>query len=139
MKVLNLFSAILLSLVLAGCSSSDSTNEPDVSAPTSISGKTVKVTVSSGSGGFASTGTLDMVFSGTTNQYIINGDTVNVADSAGTFSYSSSGNKGTIAVDDSGFGKGNFNLTFTTTTSGTYTADMEQNPSASQTGSFEVQ
>ena len=139
MKKLNLFIGILLSLVIVGCSSSDSTNEPTVSAPTSISGTTVKVTVLSGSGGFASTGTADIVFSNTINQYVINGDTVNIADSAGTFSYSSSGNKGTIAVDDSGYGKGNWNLTFTSTTSGTYTADMEQNPSASQTGTFEVQ
>ncbi len=138
MKVLNLFAAILLSLVIAGCSIV-SIDEPVVPAPASISGKTVKITVSSGSGGFSSTGTAEMVFSNTTNQYVINGDTANIADSAGTFLYSSSSNIGTIAVEDSAFGKGNFNLTFTSTTSGTYTADMEQNPSASQTGSFEVQ
>ena len=139
MKKLNLFIGILLSLVIVGCSSSDSTNEPAVSAPTSISGTTVNVTILSGSGGFASTGTAVIVFSNTTNQYVINGDTVNTADSAGTFSYSSSGNNGTIAVDDSSYGIGNWNLTFTSTTSGTYTADMEQNPSASQTGTFVMQ
>jgi hypothetical protein len=139
MKILNLFTAILLSLVIVGCSSSDSTPASNVTAPTSISGKTVKITVSSGSGGFASTGTGDIVFSGTTNQYVLRGDTVNTADSAGTFSYSSSSNIGTIAVDDSGYGKGSWNLTFTSITSGTYTANMEQNPSASQTGSFVVQ
>ena len=140
MKYLQLLLIPFVILALNACSSSsDSDDEPVVSAPSSISGKSVKITVSSGSGGFASTGTAEMVFSNTTNQYIINGDTVNVADSAGTFLYSSSSNKGTIAVDDSGFGKGNFNLTFTSTISGTYTADMEQNPSASQKGSFEVQ
>ena len=123
--------------VISGWSgSSDSTNEPAVSAPASISGSTFKITVSSGSGGFASTGTADIVFSDTTNQYVLHGDTVNTADSAGTFSYSSSSNKGTIAVDDSAYGKGSWNLTFTSGTSGTFTADMEQNPSASQTGSF---
>ena len=139
MKVLNLFAAIVLGLVLVGCSSSDSTTTPSVSAPASISGKTIKITVSSGSGGFATTGTADFVTSNTTNQYTINGDGINVANAAGTFSYSSSGNKGTVAFDDSAFGKGNFNLTFTSTTSGTYTADIEQNSSANQTGSFIVQ
>ncbi|MCG6202854.1 hypothetical protein [Psychromonas antarctica] len=135
MKVLKLLPAILLSLVIAGCSS-NSTNESEISAPTSISGKTIKVTISSGSGGFASTGTADVVVSNTTNQYTINGDGVNVVNSAGTFSYSSSGNKGTIAIDDSAFGKGNYNLTYTSTTSGTFTADIEKYPSATQSGSF---
>jgi outer membrane lipoprotein-sorting protein len=136
MKILNIFTAILISLVLVGCGSSDSTPAPSVSAPASISGKTLKVTISSGSGGFATTGTADFVISNTTNQYTLNGDEVNVANSAGTFSYSSSGNKGTLAVDDSAFGNGNYYLTFTSTTSGTFTAYMEQNPSASQTGLF---
>jgi hypothetical protein len=136
MKILNIFTAILISLVLVGCGSSDSTPAPSVSAPASISGKTLKVTISSGSGGFATTGTADFVISNTTNQYTLNGDGVNVANSAGTFSYSSSGNKGTLAVDDSAFGNGNYYLTFTSTTSGTFTAYMEQNPSASQTGLF---
>jgi hypothetical protein len=139
MKILNIFAAILLSLVTVGCGSSNSTPALSVLAPASISGKTLKVTISSGSGGFATTGTGDIVFSGTTNQYVLRGDTVNTADSAGTFSYSSSSNIGTIAVDDSGYGKGSWNLTFTSITSGTYTAYMEQNPSASQTGSFVVQ
>jgi outer membrane lipoprotein-sorting protein len=136
MKILNIFTAILISLVLVGCGSSDSTPAPSVSAPASISGKTLKVTISSRSGGFATTGTADFVISNTTNQYTLNGDEVNVANSAGTFSYSSSGNKGTLAVDDSAFGNGNYYLTFTSTTSGTFTAYMEQNPSASQTGLF---
>jgi hypothetical protein len=139
MKILNIFAAILLSLVIVGCSSSDSTPAPSVTAPTSISGQTIKGTITSGSGGFATTGTSDFVTSNTTNQYTLNGDGVNVANSAGTFSYSSSGNKGTMAVDDSAFGKGNYFLTFTSNTSGTFTANMEQNPSASQTGSFVLQ
>jgi pimeloyl-ACP methyl ester carboxylesterase len=108
-------------------------------APTSISGKTIKATITSGSGGFATTGTSDLVTSNTTNQYTINGDMVNVANSAGTFSYSSSGNKGIVAFDDSALGKGNINLTFTSTTSGTFTGDLAQNSSANQTGTFIVQ
>jgi hypothetical protein len=139
MKVLNIFAAILLSLVTVGCGSSNSTPALSVLAPASISGKTLKVTISSGSGGFATTGTADFVISNTTNQYTLNGDGVNVANSAGTFSYSSSGNKGTLAVNDSAFGNGNHYLTFTSTTSGTFTSNMDQNPFASQTGSFVVQ
>jgi hypothetical protein len=139
MKVLNLFAAILLSLIIVGCGRIDSAPAPSVTAPTFISGKTIKSTITSGSGGFATTGTSDFVTSNTKNQYTINGDVVNVANSAGTFSYSSSGNQGIIAFDDPGFGKGNYNLTFTSTTSGTYTADVAQNSSANQTGTFIVQ
>lgn len=139
MKILSLFAVILLSLALAGCDSSDSSKEADVLALTSIVGKTVKITVSSGAGGFASKGSAMIAFSSITNQYVITGDEINVGDSAGTFSYSSSGNKATLAMDDSALGKNNFYLTFTSTDLGTYIADAAQVPSATQIGSFEVQ
>jgi len=66
MKYLQLLLIPFVILALNACSSSsdssDSDDEPVVSAPSSISGKSVKITVSSGLGGFASTGTAEMVF-----------------------------------------------------------------------------
>jgi len=136
MKLLNIIIGILLCLVITGCSRSKTSNASNVSAPTSISGKTIKFTVSSGAGAFAASGTWILVVSSTVNRYEVIGDYVNVFNSAGTFMYSPDGNKATVAMDDSVIGKGNFYLTFTSATAGTYTADAEQSFSAYQSGSF---
>ena len=136
MKLLNIIVCILFSLVLAGCKRTTTSNESNASAPTSISGKTVKFTVSSGAGDFASSGTWILVVSSTVNNYEVLGDNVNVFNSAGTFVYSADGNKATVAMVDSLIGAGNFYLTFTSATAGTYTADAEPSSSASQSGSF---
>ena len=136
MKLLNIIIGILLCLVITGCSRSKTSNASNVSAPTSISGKTIKFTVSSGAGVFAASGTWNLVVSSTVNRYEVIGDYVNVVNSAGTFVYSPDGNKATVAMDDSVIGKGNFYLTFTSATAGTYTADAEQSFSAYQSGSF---
>ena len=136
MKLLNIIIGILLCLVITGCSRSKTSNASNVSAPTSISGKTIKFTVSSGAGGFAASGTWNLVVSSTVNRYEVIGDYGNVGNSAGTFVYSPDGNKATVAYDDSVIGKGNFYLTFTSATAGTYTADAEQSFSAYQSGSF---
>ena len=136
MKLLNIIIGILLCLVITGCSRSKTSNASNVSAPTSISGKTIKFTVSSGAGVLAASGTWNLVVSSTVNRYEVIGDYVNVVNSAGTFMYSPDGNKATVAMDDSVIGKGNFYLTFTSATAGTYTADAEQSFSAYQSGSF---
>ena len=136
MKLLNIIIGILLCLVITGCSRSKTSNASNVSAPTSISGKTIKFTVSSGAGVLAASGTWNLVVSSTVNRYEVIGDYGNVGNSAGTFVYSPDGNKATVAYDDSVIGKGNFYLTFTSATAGTYTADAEQSFSAYQSGSF---
>ena len=137
MKKANLFIGIFLSIVLIGCSSIDSNNnDSDVSAPSSISGKTFEFTISSGSGVFPSSGTWTVVISNTVNQYVVTGDTVNTVNSAGLFTYSANGNKGTVYFFDSAPGKGHLYLTFTSSTSGTYTADAVNSSSANQSGSF---
>ena len=136
MKLLNIIIGILLCLVITGCSRSKTSNASNVSAPTSISGKTFKFTVSSGAGVFAASGTWNLVVSSTVNRYEVIDDYGNVGNSAGTFVYSPDGNKATVAYDDSVIGKGNFYLTFTSATAGTYTADAEQSFSAYQSGSF---
>jgi len=53
--------------------------------------------------------------------------------------YSPNGNEGTIDIDDSDSGRGNFDLIFTSATLGTYIFHIDQSPSAIQTGSFEIQ
>ena len=136
MKLLNIIIGILLCLVITGCSRSKTSNASNVSAPTSISGKTFKFTVSSGAGVFEASGTWNLVVSSTVNRYEVIDDYGNVGNSAGTFVYSPDGNKATVAYDDSVIGKGNFYLTFTSATAGTYTADAEQSFSAYQSGSF---
>lgn len=140
MKKLTLNIGILLSIVISGCGSDNSndSNDLNVSAPTTISGKSIKATVTSGSGGFASSGRSMFVVSNTNNTYKVLGDGINTINTKGTFSYSADDNKATIAFDDSVLGKGNYNFTFTTKTKGTYTAGSEQNTTAKQSGSFEV-
>jgi len=137
MKKENLFIGMFLSIALIGCSSTDSNNiDSDVSAPSSISGKTVEFTISSGSGVFASSGTWAEVISNTENQYVDTGDTVNTVNSVGLFRYSANGNKGTVYFFDSAAGNGHLYLTYTSSTSGTYTADAVNSSSANQLGSF---
>ena len=137
MKRLSLFVGIFFSIALNGCSSTDSNNfDLGVSAPSSISGKTIEFTISSGAGVFPSNGTWTVVISNTENRYAVTGNTVNTANSAGLFTYSATGNKGTVYFYDSAPGKGHLYLTFTSSNSGTYTADAVNSSSAYQSGTF---
>jgi hypothetical protein len=77
-----------------------------------------------------------VVVSKTKNQYAVTGDTANVVNSAGLFTYSANGNKGTVSFYDSPMGRGHLYLTFTSSTSGTYTVDAVESSSANQSGSF---
>jgi hypothetical protein len=141
MKTLTLFMGVLLSLVIAGCgsdSSNDSNVSVAVSAPITISGKSIKGTITSGSGAFASSGRSMFVASGTDDTYKILGDGINTINANGTFSYSASNNKATIAFNDSLLGKGHYIFTFTSEIKGTYTAESEQSTLAKQTGLFEL-
>ena len=136
MKKANLFIGMFLGIALIGCSSIDSNKtDSDVSAPSSISGKTVEFTISSGSG-FASSGAWTVAVSNTDNEYAATFDTADPATSAGLFTYSANGNKGTVSFFDSAAGRGHLYLIFTSPTSGTYTADSMSNSSANQSGTF---
>ena len=144
MKKLTLFIGVLLSLVIAGCggdidSNSDSnSNNLNVSAPATISGKSFKAVITSGSGGFASSGRSVFVVSNTDNKYKVLGDSINTINTRGTFSYSANNNKATIVFNDSVLGKGNYHFTFISETKGTYTAESEQSSLAKQSELFEV-
>jgi hypothetical protein len=140
MKKLTLFTGVLLSLAIAGCDgdSNNDSNNLNVSAPTTISGKSFKAVITSGSGSFASSGRSVFVVSKTDNKYKVLGDGMNTINTSGTFSYSANNNKATIIFNDSVLGKGNYHFTFISETKGTYTAGSEQSSLAKQSGSFEV-
>lgn len=130
---------ILIALILIqGCSSGgdSSTPPPAVTPPTSIVGDTIKMTITSGAGLFATTGTYTVDISATQSIYTVTGDGVNVANSAGTYTYSVNNNTGIVSIVDSVLGAGAFVLTFTTTTSGTFVATVVSDPASNQAGTF---
>ena len=108
---------------------------PGPTAPTSIVGDTIKMTITSGAGVFATTGTFTVNISANQNIYTVTGDGVNVADSAGTYTYSANNNIGVVSIVDSVLGAGAFTLTFTTTSS-TFTATVVSDPASNQAGTF---
>ena len=108
---------------------------PKYRPPTSIVGETARMTITSGAGFFATTGTFTVNISATQNIYTVTGDGVNVADSAGTYTYSANNNIGVVSIVDSVLGAGAFTLTFTTTSS-TFTATVVSDPASNQAGTF---
>jgi hypothetical protein len=133
-KYLVLFALFLIQ----GCSSGgdDAPPAPAVTAPTSIAGETIGMTITSGAGVFATTGTYTVSISANQNIYTVTGDGINVADSAGTYTYSANNNIGVVSIVDSVVGAGAFTLTFTSTTSGTFTATVVSDPASNQAGTF---
>ncbi len=109
---------------------------PAVTAPTSIAGETISMTITSGAGFFATTGTYTVSFSANQNIYTVTGDGVNVADSAGTYTYSANSNIGLVSIVDSAVGAGSFALTFTSATGGTFFATVVSDPASNQAGTF---
>jgi hypothetical protein len=111
----------LISCSIGGNSSSDG-EAAAVSAPSTLAGKTYRVTAESGSGEFSKTGTFTVVFLSSQPWYTTQGDGVNFGDSWGMYSYSSSGVSGTVKVTDSVGGSISYSFTFNTAISGTYVA-----------------
>ena len=132
------FTAMLIVLISAcgGGGGSNGGGASSVTAPTAIAGKVYRMTITSGSGFYATTGTYTVSFSSTQNIYTVTGDGVNVVDSAGTYTYSASGNVGSVSIVDSLVGNGSFALTFTSATGGTFVATASSDPNSSQSGSF---
>lgn len=129
---------IVVAIMLSGygCGSGGSDGGSTIGAPSSIAGKFYKMTISSGSGIFATTGTYTVSFSANQNIYTVKGDGVNVADSAGTYTYFASGSNGVISIVDSLIGNGAFSLTFTSATGGIFVATAASDPNSRQAGLF---
>ena len=124
---------------ISGCGGGGENNGDSaggVTAPGSLVGKVYRMTISSGSGIFARTGTYTVSFSSTQDIYVVTGDGVNVADSAGNYTYSVSGNVGVVSIVDSAVGNGSYVLTYTSTIDGTFVATVASDSSSSQSGSF---
>ena len=74
---------------MLACDNSNSS----VSAPGSLVDKTYKMTISSGSGLFETTGTYTVSFLNSQDLYVIFGDSDKISDSAGTYNYTATGNR----------------------------------------------
>ena len=126
---------MLVCLLIISCSSSDS-SAPAVTAPISIAGEEVKMTITSGAGLLATTGTYTISFSANLDTYDLTGDGVNVGDSAGTYKYAATGDLGVVSVVDSTFGASVISLTFTSATSGTFLMGISSDLASNQAGTF---
>ncbi len=143
MKAIGYFTLLFLTMSLMSCSSGTSVVSNDgvaaVSAPGTLAGKTYRVTVESGSGVFASTGTFTVGFLSDQPIYTTQGDGVNAGDSFGFYIYSSSGDSGTVEVEDSGVQNAIYSVTFNTATSGTYVVTATADVNSRQSGTFTEQ
>ncbi len=138
---------VIVALLLSfGCGDSGSSGTTsDVSAPGSLRARIIDCTITSGSGIFATTGTLKIFFllpsSPLTYEIELNG--VEVVHSSGTYTYTADGDVGTMNFTDSVIGDGAFVFTYTmrdpkvgeaTTSSGTYSANAAAG--GTQAGTF---
>jgi len=133
MKKIKSILITLATMFLINCGGGGSS---EIDAPSSINGNIYKVTVTSGSGFYATSGTYTVSFATSTNTYTVEGDGVNTSSSSGSFVYTTDGNKGTVSIVDSVVSSGKFVLTFESETSGTLKATADSDSSSSQTGSF---
>ena len=109
---------------------------PKYNPPTSIAGERAMMTITSGAGFFATTGAFIVNISATQNTYTITGDGVNVANSAGNYTYSVNNNIGVVSIVDSVLGTGEFALTWTSTTGGTFVLTVVSDDASIQAGTF---
>ena len=145
MKAIGYFTLLFLTMSLISCSSGTNVisngGAAAVSAPGTLAGKTYRVTVESGSGVFAPTGTFTVVFQYSQPIYTKQGDGVNIGDSWGMYIYSSSGDSGAVKVEDSSAPNtiSIYSFTFNTAISGTYVATAAADVNARQSGTFTEQ
>ncbi|WP_293761671.1 hypothetical protein [uncultured Paraglaciecola sp.] len=144
MKTVKLCAIFLVVIFFAtGCggssnSNGDSNSNSSVPAPSSLAGKSYKMTIDNGSAPFASAGISMVVFSNTAMTYKVLGDGVNTFNSSGSYTYTTIGSQGNAAIVDSAISNGNFTLTFISSTTGTFQATAELAANSNQTGSFIV-
>ena len=106
-------------------------------SPSTIGGRTLQMTISSGNFPFASSGSYRFLPSATSSSYAIVPISGAVAPSSGTHSYTRTGaNTAQLAFTDSFSGSLTANCTFTTANSGTYSLTGISVPGSSQTGTF---
>lgn len=107
-------------------------------APISVRGKKFDVTISSGNGSLASSGTYFLSFSQVSSYYSITRLAGNVVNSFGTATYSRTGaNQGNTSFSDAALGLNSLaTLTFSGRSQGTYNSTVTSGAPGSQSGSF---
>ena len=85
---------------------------------------------------FPTTGTFTVVFSSSQPTYTLQGDGVNVDDSGGIYTYSSSGDTGTGIINDSSVSIGAYSFTFNTAISGTFVSTATAGVNSRLSGTF---
>ena len=116
--------------------SKDDVEESVGFAPSSLDGKIAVNNIFTGTGDFATTGNSTITFS--SNTYIIVGDGVNTGNDSGTYTYTKTGaNMATLVGNSSVDGDSNtVTLSFTSPTSGSYSAVKTSGDPGTQTGTF---
>ncbi|HZQ45835.1 MAG TPA: hypothetical protein VFC07_02390 [Verrucomicrobiae bacterium] len=125
-KSIALITCLVSTPILTGCPSKSNNNNnnnnppPNGSAPSSLSGHTISVSVNSGSAPFSSTGSYVFTPAGDGNSgsYQLEG-TGGVQSNIGTYTYSANGNTGNLVETEQSGTLVNNTLTFTSSTSGT--------------------
>jgi hypothetical protein len=135
-KLFAIFLVVIFSATGCGDDSINNSSNSSAPAPSSLAGKSYRLTINTGTGGFATTGTSTVAFSNTEDTYKVLGDGVNSFNSSGAYTYTANGSQGNVAVVDSAILNGSFILTYTSSTTGTYQALAEFDPDANQTASF---
>ena len=134
MKSLKSLILLFTCFVIVSCGADSGSDS--FTAPSSISGKVYRMTVDSGAGFFATTGTYTLSFSSTQNTYVVTGDGVNVADSVGSYTFTTNGNLVIASIVDSSLGNGSFALTYSSATGGTFLATAASDAASNQSGRF---
>jgi len=106
-------------------------------SPTVIQGRTIQLTIASGTSPFASSGVYRFLPSGVDSVYALVPISGSIAASIGTHTYSKTGaDTARLSMVDSGAGGLTANCTFNTPSSGTYTLTSTASPGGSQAGTF---
>ena len=108
----------------------------EVSAPLSIRGMRLQMMVENGSGVFAVRGSFIITFAEFSDNYSLAGDSVNVVNSSGSYTYAAENNIGTITFSDSAVSGGTFILNYTTSEGGRFEVTANSDTSSFQLGDF---
>ena len=136
---------IVIVALSLGCGDDSDSGSSVIEAPSSLAGRTIDATITSGSGVFATTGTFKIFILGLppSTTYEIERNGVMVVTNSGTYTYSAAGAVGTMSFADSVIGEGTFTFTYTrrelkvgvaTTSAGTFSASAAVG--GTQTGTF---
>jgi hypothetical protein len=108
-------------------------------SPNSIAGRTLQLTVTSGTFPFASSGSYRMLPSALDSRYAIVPMSGDIASSQGTYSYTKAGaTTATLAISDDDSGPIQASCTFSSAGTGTYLLTSSLFPGGRQTGSFVI-